>query len=264
VALDGTLVQRRSLAGLPAMRQPVLEELVVAQQSRFFRRRGTGLVCAARWQRHARGATDGVVTAVGVEAGLLDRLSESCADGPIRLRRIRCARTGLTLRPPRVGVARAASARTWMRRLLVVNAILWPLVPGAHAILLWRRDRRAVAASVALATKAATVESVRKLNRDAQQQLDVLEEAQARRPRVGEALATLATLLPDSAHIATLSLDANGEGFLTGTARPAAGVVAALERGRWPAPARLEGSPTPEGPGGWERFSIKLGRADQP
>jgi hypothetical protein len=264
VVLAGRLLQHRTLQGLPRVRAHALNQIVALHQSQYFRRNGHPLVTAARWDQSGVGTGAARATAIAAEAEILEAIEQGLAAAGVRVRAIRCGRSGLRLEAPTRTQRAVARRRRWQRLLLLGNALIWMAAFGVHVGRLVVAERRLGAELITLAPAATAFREARRAVALAHAQVDSVRGSERRRDRMVALLVRVATTLPDSAYLATVVLDQHGNGFLTGSARPAAGLVAALERGGWPASVALEGEPTPDGSTGWERFTLRLGRGGAP
>jgi hypothetical protein len=90
--------------------------------------------------------------------------------------------------------------------------------------------------------------------------LTTLDAANTARHRLQDQLLAVASALPDSAYLSSVSIDTLGRGLMTGGAHRATEVVAALERAHAAPNPRLEGAVTPDpmSRSRWERFTILL------
>jgi hypothetical protein len=264
VVLEGCLLQHRTLQGLPPVGARALNAIVALHQGQYFRRNGQPLVTAARWRPAVAGGGARPATAIAADAGMLEGIEHGLAAGGVRVRIIRCGRSGLRLEAPTRHQRVLARRRRRQRLLLLVNALIWITALGVHLGRLVIADRQLRAELVTLSPAATAFRTARRAMTLAGAQVDSVEASERRRDHLIALVARVMTALPDSAYVATVALDQRGNGFLTGSARPAAGVVAALERRRWPTAVSLEGEPMPDGSKGWERFTLRLGHATAP
>jgi hypothetical protein len=265
VTLERPLVQMRTLAGLPPVKQRDLAALVAHQPGRFFRKNGAPLVTDAVWERNgktqlARAAAveETVALAVVTGARAAGLLLESIAPND--------EGTPLSLLPSAERAARAWSERRGVRRLAFAAVGLWAVLGGLVAARLVLARRAVERDFAALGRPLAAVLEARRELRMADATVRAVAEAERTRGRSLALLGAVTAALPDSAVLTALSWNAGGSGMLIGSARRAAEVVARLERGGVVAAPRLEGPVVREAVAGrgWERFTIVFGAAGEP
>jgi len=259
VVLDDHVLQHRTLRGLPPVRAQALQEIVALHQGQYFRRNGHPLVTAARWNALADRDGETTAMAVAIDVELLEAIEQGLSAAGVRVRAIRCGRSGLCLQSPSRLQRTNNRRRNWRLALLLVNVMVWSTAAGVHVGRLVAADRRLRSELATLAPAATAIHEARRALAVAAAQVDSVRVSEQRRDRIAAQVAQLASALPDSAYLATLALDQRGDGFLTGSARPATALLAALERAGWPTGVKLEGEPTPDGARGWERFTVRLG-----
>ena len=151
-----------------------------------------------------------------------------------------CAPARLRLLPPGWHLRQSARGRRRMLRLALATAAVWALATAVFVVRLAVAERAASAESVRLRSAVESALGVRRDLGAAQAALEAVRDARATRSRVLVLLATLTAGLGDSTSIASLRLGADSTLRLSGFAPSADAVVAALERVRAVAGARLE------------------------
>lgn len=259
VLLQGTLVQRRTLRAVPPLGAGALHQMLELHQGRYFRRNGHPLVTGGRRLATSTDGDAGGVLAVAADAQLLDAIAEGLGRAGSASIDVRCARTDLHLEPPRLRTSRAAARQKMIRVLLAVAISLWMAVPAVHFTRLLAADRKLRREIASMEAPATALRGARRAIDQASAQVAAVEESGRRRGLVLAHLERLVSALPDSAYLGGLAIDQLANGYVTGAARPAALLIAAIDRSGWPSGVSLEGEPTPEGTSGWERFAIRLG-----
>lgn len=277
MALEEGLAQRKTVERMPPLAARDLAAHVALLPRRYFLMNGVTLVTdAVPLGRGARNghravllaaASEPLVTAVaeGVRAAglMLEAIApaaEFAANGDVAFAAAAGARSRLSLLP---GAARAAAdraRRTGARRWLVAGLASLVLA-GCTYLFALAHERRAAEAE--LARLAPAVRHALAARRDLGATTDALgflARADRGRPRRAALLASLTRALPDSAFVVSIRLGADGRGTLSGYARRAGAVVAALERVNGLRGAALEGPVTREVVGGkeWDRFTIRF------
>jgi hypothetical protein len=159
---------------------------------------------------------------------------------------------------------RAARARTERRRLQTFAAVVAAIWIGIGALALHRLVEQAAAIDrelAALSPAAAAARTVRQEYDAGAAMVSILQRESRERRSVVRRAAEIALTLPDSAYLMTLQVTEDGSGELTGAARRAPDVVAALERTDAVAAPRLVGPTvhTPTGGRDYERFTLRFG-----
>lgn len=260
VIIERPPAQTRTLTDLPPVRARELGPLVANQAGRFFRRNGAPLVTDAVWVANGHGP---VVQAAAVEEPIVLAVVAGAKQAGLALDNIAAADMApeIQLLPVGERMTRLQASRRAILRIAMGVVAIWGLVAAACAVRLVT-ERRAIDAE--LAASAAPLAALRQVRQEMREaELMVQSLAEARRSR-GEALVTLARVsasLPDSAVFTSYSWRANGSGVVSGTARRAANVLAAMERTHALSRPRLEGGVVHETVAGheWERFTIIFG-----
>jgi len=257
VLLERPLVQVRALDGLPPVRPQDLAALVASQTGRFFRRNGHPLATDAQWQ--GRG---GVARAAAAEEPLLDAIAMGARAAGLRLETIAPVDAPeLCLLPGGERAERRRAARTLLRRLAVGAAAAW----AAAGLLFTARlflERRAVERELrALQAPLAAELAARHELRSAELTVLTMRDAQRDGGVAGRAFARVAAALPDSSVLGAFAWNADGSGALSGWAKDASAVVAALARSQAVPQPRLEGPAVKETVAGreWQRFTVVFG-----
>jgi hypothetical protein len=268
VVLLPPVLQVRHLDGIPPVRsQRALDGIVASQSGRFFRHNGHPLATSAhrvrsQWFRRPSGQC----IAAAVEQPWLDAIgagleSAGLVEGSIG---VEGPKPGPEFRSGKAMLIRVRRIRRQIASLTCMALLLW----GAAAITLAVRLHRVNSdletgiqqlrepASAALAARAAL--------QQAQDAIDSVAAARSLTSPAVKALAELSEAMPDSAFLTSLDWSASvgqlGAGTMTGAARHAVAVVAALEHAGFLRP-RLEGAPVGDqsGPEPRERFVIRFG-----
>lgn len=263
IRVERPLVQLRRLNTLPPVRREFLATLVEQQASTFFRKNGQPLVTDATWlPRNGSEPREALLAAV--ELDLVESLISAAAEAGLDIAQLTVAAEpaafNMDLVPHSTRTARRTASAKSLLRLTGAVLLLWCLVGGLWAARIGielRRTRRELAH---LTPARQALLAGQKVRYRAESMLLTLDAENAGRTRLEERLITIGTSLPDSAFLTGLSLDTLAMGLLTGAARRATDVVAALERAHAGPTPRLDGAVTPDPSGGhWERFTIRLG-----
>ena len=260
--VDATLVQLRSLRGMPPVSARQLVRLVSLTPHRYFRRAATSLVVDAAWSG-PRGKQ--VVLAVAMSRELADALVAGAGEAGLVIEEITpilpAGAPLLSLLPPDVALRRAARSWRLSRRLGIGAAVAWVglglLVFGHYLFerhrIASRLDEIRDPVAAVLAAEAASDSTDRMIRR--------LDTEGARKGEVVAALFRITAALPDSTWLTQLRIDSAGVGLVAGAAQRPTAVVAALEsRARVVAP-HLEGRTAHDLVAGRsvERFAIGFG-----
>jgi hypothetical protein len=263
ILVERPLAQVRRLGTLPPVRRDHLAALVQQQASTFFRKNGHPLVTDATWLAASNGGPrEALLAAVDLE--LADALRAGAAEAGVEVARLTVAAEpaamALDLAPLGARATRRQAQRRSLTRLAAGVAMLWCLAGSLWAARLGLELHRTRIELARLGPARQALLAGQKVRHRAEEMLLTLDAAEAARPRLEERLLAIAAALPDSAYLSGLSMDTLATGLLTGAARRATEVVAALDHAHaGPAP-RLEGAVTPDlGGHHWERFTIRLG-----
>lgn len=260
VVLGASVVQRRLLTELPQVRSAVLRELVQQQQKRFFRRNGRPLVTDAVWEQN-REKTGRHVIALAVEERLVEAVVAAMIEGGLRVGRVTDEAGRFHLMPR--GIVAVQRDIQWYQTRLLLIASGVALAAGLAGR--WARLRLAERALdtqlTQLAPALAGLREARRRLGEAEDMVRTIDAEASTRGDVRQRLARIVLSLPDSAYLTSLALERTGAASLSGTAKEAAAVVSALEKGRGLRRIRLDGQQLIDGTGGrrWERFSILAG-----
>ena len=263
VELEPPLVQIRTLAGLPPVRSAALKRLVERQSARFFRHNCSSLVTDACWEPGGR--RSGTARAAAVEESWATSLVSAAQGLALPLDRIGVAGAPALQRfdllPRAERAARRRADLLSARRLCLVLAALW-IAGGAALVARQRVEGARIERELrALREPMAAVARARREIGDATVMVETLARAERRRDATLSRLTLIGAAIPDSSYLTSVAVDSAG-GFLSGRAREAARVVAALETsGAAPAP-RLDGAVVRELAAGteWERFTVRFGQ----
>lgn len=264
VELDPPLVQIRTLGDLPPVRDSALAALVANQAARFFRRNGTSLVTDAVWLSR-RGAGPRVAEAAAIEEPWVDAIVSAARQAGFRLTAITVAGNTdgrrLDMLPANVRAARRRADLSSLRRLGLLLAAVWAGIACLLVVRLWVEGSRIERELDRITEPAAAVAAARREMNEAAAMVQAIQRSETERGALLTSLATIALALPDSCYLTSLVLDQGGNGTLTGAAREAIRVLAALERNGILAP-RLEGPAVREVTAGkeWDRFTIRFGK----
>lgn len=263
IEVERPLAQLRRLDNLPPVRREHLATLVQQQASTFFRKNGHPLVTDAAWLPASNGGPrEALLAALDLE--LAEALLVGAAEAGVEVDRLTVAMEpsapALDLAPPGARVTRQAAERRSLNRLTTIVAILWCLTGALWAARLGFELHRTRLELARLAPARQALLTGQAVRHRAESMLLTLDAAQVTRPRLEERLLAIAAAFPDSAYLSGLSLDTLAAGLLTGSARRATDVVAALDRAHAGPSPRLEGAVTPDPSGHhWEHFTIRLG-----
>jgi hypothetical protein len=264
VDIEPPLLQVRTLRGLPPVRGRALAALVAHQAGRFFRKNGKPLVTDAAWIGSRR-RTAPVARGVAVELPWVDAILAGARGGRLPVPTIGPAGSGpvrLDLVPPAERARRRRTALGRVGGLAALAALLWAGVGAAYVVRLERARRQLTAEAARLRKASDAVVTARRALHETTAMVDAVDQASAARGARLIRLGTLLTLMPDSASLSSLELDAVGAGSLTGTGPRAADIVAALERSGVVAGPQMVGTPVPEEAAGHrgERFTVRFGK----
>jgi general secretion pathway protein L len=256
-------VQVRALEHLPPVKDSALKQLVAQQAGRFFRKNGKPLITDAVWMQRGRGQ-EGVAQAAAVEEPWIEAIAAGARAAGLVLEEIHPQHGEQTLRKlSLVSPAERARRRRMellaLRRLAIAAGLLWMIATGAFAIRVQRAQGQVERRLAALKAPLDAVAAARRELAGAVRMVETIEEAERDRGRVLLSLAAITKALPDSSYLTSLALDEH-EGTMTGLARQAAGVVAALERDATIAGPRLTGPVVREVSDGkeLERFTLSF------
>lgn len=260
VALERPLVQVRTLGDLPPVKPRDLAALVAGQQGRFFRKNGQPLVTDAAWVPGTNGRR--TACAAAVEEPWLEAIALGARTAGLVLDAVAPADAGeLSLLPAEVRVHRRQIGARSLRRWALVTAALWLALGGLYVARLALGRREVERELARLAAPAAALLDARRELRDAAGMLGTIDSVAGARSAVASQLARITASLPDSAFVTSLTVDARGQGVITGLALRAADVLARLEgRGAVPHP-HFDGPVLRETTAGrnWERFTMLFG-----
>ena len=261
IELDGSMVQLRTLAGLPPVRRSALQALVAHDSGRFFRRNGKPLVTDAAWERGPRGGAR-VAMAAAVEEPWVEAILKGLRAAGVEPEVVSPVGCSLDLLPVEERRSRRRAAGKQARWLAITAALLWGLV-GGLAVRRLIRDGAAVddeLASLGPATVAAR--QVRQEYDGAEAMIAALAGASRRRGAVASRVAAILIGLPDSAYLTALHVSDDSTGEITGAARRPLDVVTSLDRSRVVESPRLTGSSAriPVGALDYEGFTVRFGR----
>ena len=264
VELARPVVQLRTLADLPPVRVHHLRALVEQQAHRYFRKNGVPLVLDAVWGDRKRRVT---AHAAAVEEPVVSAIVEGARAGGFHLENIiPVESTDLSLLLNEERERRRRQARLSLRRLGWAVVILW-IIAAVAAVLVHGSQQRAVRRE--LASLSGPVAALREARREvtlATETVVALGEAEARRARSAGVLTAISAALPDSSFLASLEIEPDGTGRLTGYARRASEVLARLDAAQAVVAPVLENQRSREMVAGreWEAFSIRFGTAPEP
>jgi Fimbrial assembly protein (PilN) len=262
VIVEPPLVQRRSLADLPPVRQAELTRLVARAAPRFFRQNGHPLVSAAAWAQEGL-PPQRVVRAAAIDAEVAEAIVTGARRAGLRLEDILVAgeKSPLSLLPPAERERRQRREWQGVLRLAVMVSALWLVVAVVAGIRL-RIDVSQLDAELArLREPRQALLAARQAMDSAGDMLAALDHAQASRTLVATHLMALVKALPDSTFLTSITLDHTGNGTATGRTQGVGGLVEALEATPGLGAVRLEGATVRDTAPGtrWERFSLRLG-----
>jgi len=234
VELEPPVVQVRTLRGLPPLSARELRDTVATNARRFFRLNGTTVVTDAAWTANGIGAVPEAVAAAAPLLAVKSIISalqsvDGCAVLDVRVDHPQAR--FLSLLPPDELQARSRLAWRRLSRWGMAVGVLW-VVAGGVAWGRTLRERSRVEAELArVSGPAASLVAVRREMGRAADLLASLEQAESARHVVGANLRIVAEALPDGAYLTSIELDRDSTVTLTGKARDAMAVPAALERG---------------------------------
>ncbi len=265
VVLEPPLVQVRELRGLPPVRRSALRSLVALQAGRFFRRNGKPLVTDATWERRTTGKPR-VAWAAAVEEPWLDAITSGARAAGLQVEAItpadECGGAVLELVSSDEQARRRGIDRLTVRRLAIGAASAWVAAVAIVTIRLTREERRIERELAALDAPAKAVMLARRRLGETARTVEPIGRAELERQTVLAHVAAIVGVLPDSSYLTSLAVDALGGGSLTGAAKQAPLVAAALERAQVVVGPRLVGPTVREIVAGreWERFTLSFGR----
>lgn len=294
IALDPEVSRLKVLERLPALSAFTLASHVALQPKRYFlmngiplvtdavrvhdgiRRRSTIVLAGAAPEPLIAALTTGL-RAAGLEAVSIapaaayrastDQLDRAAAVDSETAHFRAAAAAALTspvlnLQPQELRAARLRQRRRSMRFWALACAISWILAAAAHAVGLWRAQRRANLELDGLSRSAAQALRLRADLAATSAALAQLHGYDAGRVRPAVVLADIARALPDSAFVTALRLDERGGGVIVGFAPSAGGVARRLAGIAGFREVRLEGPVTREVVDGLarERFAIRFSR----
>ncbi len=208
---------------------------------------------------------EGHATAVAVEEPWIDAVLDGAAEAGLEVGAIHpaleSAGSSLSLISESERVRRDRRGRLLDRRLAVAAAAVWILCIGGLSARFEQRRNTVEAEIEKLAAPSQAVARARRSLHDASATVAALEEASLQRGALLDRIGRIAAALPDSAYLASLTVDLGGSGSMTGEARHSSQALARLEaEGAVLAPRPL-GPVTSESDGGrvWEHFSIGFG-----
>ena len=264
VLLERPPAQLRTLRDVPPVKPRELRMLVAHQAGKFFRCNGEPLVTDAVPVTHG---TERVVRAAAVPEPLVEAIAAGARMAGLALETVGLADdpSPFALLPTSERSRRERAVHRRVRRLATATAAAWLAVALVFtARLAW--ERWAVERELAaLHEPLAAVLAARRELHEAESTLNVVAADELR----GQSVALLAAVtraLPDSAVLTSLAWSDANRGVITGAARRAAEVVAALERSNAVPGPQFEGPVVRETFAGqtWERFTIGFGREGRP
>lgn len=265
VILEPPLVQVRILRGLPPVRRRALRTLVALQAGRFFRRRGEPLLTDAGWAPRTAGQ-ERLAHAAALEERWYTAIAAGARAGGLRLTSVTPSGASDDVALAFVSSDERARQRHRAQRgvhwLAVATALTWVAVIGVLGARWVRDSRRTERELVRLRAPATAVIMARHRMNVAARTVETMVTAERERSVVVRRLAMIVSVLPDSSYLTSLTLDHTESGSMTGSAKQAPQVVAALERREAVTGARLVGPTVREVAVGheWERFTIGFGR----
>jgi hypothetical protein len=266
VELDPPVVQVRTLTGLPPVRGRQLGALLAHQAGRFFRKNGHPLVTDIVWA----GRRGGAAYAAAVDSALVEAVLRGAAQaGGIVEAVVPATANGhrrLSLLPGPERGARDREARRQLRRLGAVAVGLWIALGAGLAIRQVRTARDLERRLTTLrAPVAAVLEAERRMS-DVQRMTDAIERDDRAGGQMARLLVRLTSVLPDSAFIASIALQPDGAGSLSGAARRPADVLVRIERAGLVSRPHFVGQGLRELMNGreMEHFTIAFGPAGSP
>ncbi len=261
--LEPSLAQVRTLEGLPPVKDAALKSLVAQQAPRFFRKNGKALVTDAVWISRANGKGP-VAQAAAVEEPWIEAISAGAREAGLTLEEIRPATADgvagrLSLLPKAERLRRRRSHLLALSRLAAAAAALWVLAGVAYMARLHRESGRIEAELADLKAPVAAVAAARRKLGDAARMVEAVDRSNRERGTMLLRLAAITAALPDSAYLTSLVLEERG-GTMSGLARQATDVIAALERDSAIAAPKLVGAVVGEVIAGreMERFTVSF------
>jgi len=262
VLVEPPLVQRRSLADLPPVRQVELTQLVARAAPRFFRQNGHLLVSAAAWAEEGS-PRQRVARAAAIDTEVAEAIVAGANRAGLRLEDILVAgeTLSLSLLPPTERNRRRRLEWRGVLALAAVVAGLWLMVLVAAGARLRVEARQVNAELARLQEPRRALLAARQAMDSASDMLVALDRAQLDRNRMSTWLTILVKALPDSTFLTGLILDSAGRGIATGRTVRVGQLVEALEAAPNLGAVRLEGATVRDTVAGiqWERFSLRLG-----
>jgi hypothetical protein len=166
----------------------------------------------------------------------------------------------LDLLPAAGQYSRRARRRQSLGRLALVVGLVWGLAIGTWTMRVGLEVYRTRSELIRLDGARRALLGGQAVRHRAEALLTTLDAANTARHRLQDQLLAVASALPDSAYLSSVSIDTLGRGLMTGGAHRATEVVAALERAHAAPNPRLEGAVTPDpmSRSRWERFTILL------
>jgi hypothetical protein len=266
--LDSSLAQVRTLEGLPPVKDSALKSLVAQQAPRFFRKNGKPLVTDAVWITRA-GGKGAVAQAAAVEEPWIEAIGAGAREAGLELEEVRPTGDGvagrLSLLPYAERIRRRRSELLGLSRLAAFACTLWALAGVALLARLQRESDRIAAELADLKAPVVAVAAARRKLGDAARMVEAVERSDRERSAILRQLGAIAAALPDSAFLTSVAIQERG-GSMSGLARQATGVVAALERDQAIAAPKLVGSIVGEVVSGreMERFTVSFVRGALP
>jgi hypothetical protein len=264
VLLHRPVVQVRHVDTLPPVGSSALAALVDHQASTFFRKNGHPLVTSASWLPAVRDAPRRAVMAA-VEVELAEAIVEGAARAGFEVGRCRVAELpggdALDLLPQPARDQLRRRRRRSLGRMAGITVLAWVVVLAAWTIRFGLEVHRTRSDLIRLDGARQALLAGQAVRHRAEAMLFALDAADPARRRLQDQLLAVASALPDSAYLSSLTVDTSGGGLLTGGAYRATDVVAALERAHAAPNPRLDGAITPDPltSARWERFTILLG-----
>jgi Tfp pilus assembly protein PilN len=294
VALGPEVARIKHVDGLPRLRPADLAAHVRLQSRRYFLQNGASLVTdavAAGGRGSGTGtatlaaAAEPIVEAVGAglhaaalalqemapsvlfaapeadaEMGRLQQLGFRAASFRDAYAAAVARRPPLALLPAELRRERDRQTTRSLVRWAALCAGSMLLAGATYVGALAHQGRTAAAELDALRPALAAALAVRRDLEAATASLEVLQQADLRRPRLTRLLTELTSALPDSVFLRALRVERDGRGALMGYAAQASAALTALERTRGITDPELDGAVTREVVGGreWERFGLRF------
>jgi len=257
VELDASLVQRRSVKGLPPVRDRALQGIIELQRNKLFRK-GSSLVVSSRWKDRARTTAE----AVAADPEWLDALARGLVDAGSQQVVFRTA-SGLELRSPwqeATGYARRVRIH---KRLAAAAIALWVSAAAVYGARLVATDRALAAELAQLEPAARSLAAAHRDIDQAARAVALVESSLRHRKALPSLLSKTLTALPDSAFVERIVLDMNGQGVLAGASQSPALLLDRLSAVPGLRPPELRDGATVEPEGGtWQVVAIALGKAE--